>query len=171
MHHPVAIANEFIELNKSHPMSLMQILKLSYIAHGFSLGLDEGVLSNEFAQAWKFGPVFPSIYNAFKHTGGKNISEKEKFFPEYDSYNLTDTSNFNEIDRGIMSVVHRIYSHLDGWGLSDLTHKKGTPWDKSWNGEHGGAKGFRGVTIPNEEIREHFKNDVIPKVYEKIGKQ
>ena len=37
-HDPVAIANEFI-LKKPSDLTLMKLLKLSYIAHGFKLGM------------------------------------------------------------------------------------------------------------------------------------
>ena len=73
-HEPVAIANHFIELNPDG-LTLMQLLKLSYIAHGFKLGLDLGPLSRELAQAWKYGPVFPSIYHKFKYNPPEKINQ------------------------------------------------------------------------------------------------
>ena len=71
-HDPVAIANYFIGLyeldkkNSGEGLDLMQLLKLSYLAHGFKLGITGHPLSNENLEAWRYGPVFPSIYQAFK---------------------------------------------------------------------------------------------------------
>ena len=54
-------------------MTPMKLIKLVYIAHGWSLGLYNKTLINEQPQAWKFGPVIPSLYDEFKEFGNKKI--------------------------------------------------------------------------------------------------
>lgn len=55
---PIAVANYFISLSRSDGLTLMQLLKLSYIAHGFKMGIlgEEHPFSKEYVQAWKFVP-------------------------------------------------------------------------------------------------------------------
>lgn len=163
MHDPVAIANRFIGLNSSEKgFTLMQLLKLSYIAHGFKLGLLEEPLSNEFVQAWKFGPVFPSIYDKFKYQiSDILITEPAKGL---NSNGLFESvcSIFTKQEEQIIDSVYEIYGKIDGWKLSALTHQEGTPWHKAWY-DGGGADGFKWVTIKNEEIKKHFKECILSK--------
>lgn len=155
-HEPVAIANFFIE-RSGEGLTLMQMLKLSYIAHGFKLGLDRGELSNEYAEAWKYGPVFPSIYHDFKH---KPPGKIRTLGTELDQVTPV-ASDFDDADKKIMSMVDDIYGEVDGWRLSVLTHQEGTPWHTVFH-KQGGDR-IRGMVIDNEMIRGHFKKTIIDK--------
>ena len=161
-HEPVAIANYFIEKSGGQGLTLMQILKLSYIAHGFKLGLEMGELSCELAEAWKYGPVFPSIYYGFKREPPGRIktlgTENDEITPV--------RTNFSEKERNVLDLVDEIYSPVEGWRLSKLTHEEGTPWHKAYY--EGGGEEFRGISIKNEDIKTHFKNTVIQKYDIKI---
>ena len=156
VYNPIAIANWFIE-KSDDGLTLMQLLKLSYISHGFKLGLDMGPMSEELVEAWKYGPVFPSIYHEFKYEPPGKIkclgTEIDEITPVRD--------DFEDHDYKILELVNDIYSGVEGWQLSALTHVEGTPW---WDSYHkkGGNK-LRGVTIENSEIESHFKNNIIQK--------
>ena len=164
MHHPVAIANYFINQSKDG-LSLMQLLKLSYIAHGFNLVFHDEPLSKELAQAWKYGPVFPCIYHTFKyHPPGKNKRLGRKVEPDPNGHTPVIESVFKDEESELMDGVYKGYGDLSGWELSDLTHEKGTPWyqfyhegDKPGHKETKPGKNYFGITIPNEAIYEHFK--------------
>ena len=134
----VTIANRFIELSSNKGLTLMQLLKLSYIAHGFKLGLSGKPLANETVQAWKFGPVFPSIYHEFKYEPS-NSKIKELATDLNKSRNALEPvrGNFTETEEKIISLVYDIYGDINGLKLSALTHKEGTPWYKAWNEEGG----------------------------------
>ena len=156
MHDPRAIANEFIKIgvDNERPLTLMQILKLSYIAHGFCLAFLKRPLSNQEPEAWKYGPVFPSIYQSLKFCGTNPIKEPIKTI-QLGSANLFALieEKFSQEEGQIISFVYESYCNLDGWQLSDLTHKEGTPWDKAWKAN----RGARGAKIPNREIKNHFE--------------
>ncbi len=158
-HHPVAIANYFIRLGKDQKgLTLMQLLKLSYIAHGFKLALSGNALSFELVQAWKYGPVFPHIYNKFKYNAPGKIKSPGTCLSE-DRTSLTPIkSNFRPEEIRIMDVVYDIYGSLEGWRLSTLTHQEGTPWHEIWNDQ---GKLFHGVTIPNKMIKNYFKTEIL----------
>ena len=159
MHNSLAIANHFIDLG-DQKLTLMQLLKLSYIAHGFNMAILNKELSKELVQAWKFGPVFPSMYHGFKSQGSGPI----KNYAETLSLNETlipIRSEFNSNETKVMQIVYDAYGSLNGLELSALTHETGTPWYKTWH-EEGGSE-YDGVTIDNEKIKEHFKTAVIEK--------
>ena len=160
-HDPIAIANYFIKKSKCS-LTLMQILKLSYFAHGFKLGLDDKPLSREFVQAWKYGPVFPSIYNEFSWQPPGKI--KELGTGEIDDDPII--GSFDQNDKDIMNFVYEVYGSLDGWKLSALTHKKGTPWYKAFYEGDEPGQDYHGVTIPNIKIKQHFKEDILEKISE-----
>ena len=63
-----AIANYILDkADKSGPsITPMQITKLVYLAHGWFLGFHKQPLIIEDVQAWRFGPVIPPVYHAFK---------------------------------------------------------------------------------------------------------
>ena len=64
-----AVASYFVELADERgagPFTPMQLLKLTYIAHGYSLGLQSTPLIENKVEAWKFGPVIPDLYHSIK---------------------------------------------------------------------------------------------------------
>ncbi len=126
----------------------MQLLKLSAIAHGFTLVATDDPLVTESLQAWKFGPVFPSIYEEFKHY------ERRPIFRPALVGGFDIRSDFFEPEKEIMTAVCTVYGELDAWELSGLTHKPDTPWTKAFD-----SKGWPQVrrTIDNETIKKYYQ--------------
>ena len=155
VYNPVTIANYFIAQSKNG-LTLMQLLKLSYIAHGFKLAILDHPLANEYAEAWKYGPVFPSIYHEFKAEIDMITEPAQTFNMKTESLEVW-TADFTENEKDIMDIVVKIYGPLEGWKLSALTHAEGTPWAIAWekakkeNGKH-----IRGFSIRNEDIKKHY---------------
>ena len=150
-HDPVVIANGFISKSK-FDLTLMQVLKLSYIAHGFKLAMHKYPFSNELVEAWDYGPVFPKIYYAFKSNPPGKIKCLGKQL-RYDD-NDFESRNFNENEIEIIESVYDTYGSLDGWELSALTHAAGTPWHEFYK------KGIKGISIPNDVIQKHFESKI-----------
>lgn len=74
------IANHFIALAEIEGRTItpMTIQKLVYLAHGWSLGLFDEPLIDDTVEAWEYGPVIPSLYNAFKKYGNNPITQFAK---------------------------------------------------------------------------------------------
>ena len=72
---PAAIANNILWLAREEGISVtvMKLLKLVYIVYGWTLASLDHKLFNEPIQAWKHGPVIPSIYYQFDNFGSKPI--------------------------------------------------------------------------------------------------
>ena len=86
---------------------MLQLLKLSYIAHGFKLALFDYPLADEAVQAWKYGPVFSTIYGEFKHHGSKEIRDFAMDLDEETMTLVPVKSNFSEEDRKSYKVSLR----------------------------------------------------------------
>ena len=57
---------DYIIANSKASMTTLQVIKTAYIAHGYSLAALDVPLVREKAQAWRYGPVFPSLYFALR---------------------------------------------------------------------------------------------------------
>lgn len=165
-----AIANEFLQLgmNANAPITPMKLLKLVYFAHGWHLGLTGRPLINEPVQAWKFGPVIPSIYHAVKKYGNnpiRHLIADEDFFAagaESDgSIGLTPFAY--SIDQGpevpqnhfakkLVAKIWEVYGGFTPIQLSNLTHEPGSPWYETPTRDE-----KRGAMIDEQRIRDYFK--------------
>lgn len=150
----ISVANFFIgkAQEEGRKITPMQLLKLVYIAHGWHLGLYGTPLIGESAQAWKYGPVIPSVYHDFKHYGKGNIDRQKSIFVDE---KLIVPSVTDDRARDFLSSVWNAYKHLDGWQLSAITHEQGTPWSITW--EECGGDHFAGHPIAESLIAEHYR--------------
>lgn len=134
----LAVANYFIELaqKEDKPIHLLGLVKRVYIAHGFSLALNHrGLINPRFdkVEAWKFGPVIPSVYHTFKqqqHTANEikdfatnMVWDENNFKPDWVTPKLENTE-----DKKVVELVWKRYKSFSDSELVSLTHKKGTPW-------------------------------------------
>ena len=77
----ISIANYFVDKaqREDFKITLLRLVKYVYIAYGFGLSiLDRNIIDERFdkVEAWKYGPVIPSVYHSFKYNGDKPITEK-----------------------------------------------------------------------------------------------
>ena len=135
--HLITIANE-----RGHTMSIMRLLKLAYMTHGWTLAIFDEPLVNDYVQAWKYGPVIPIIYYTFRPHGVYNL-------PKVSIPKEPQTSK--EICE-LMGVVFTLYEDLSDGQLTQLTHLPRGPWHRMYK------PGELGIVIPNELISEHFKS-------------
>lgn len=135
------IANWFIEraAKEGRALSIMSILKLAYIAHGWRLEIKDRPLFENRIEAWQHGPVIPDVYSAFRSQG----VVPSKSLPGFDGVIADDDANFLE-------EIYKIYGKMSPFALSDLTHVVGGPW-------HTARKiGGWYAPIPNNLIRDHY---------------
>ncbi len=153
MENSLAIANYFINKANSSGAEItpMKVVKLVYIANGWYLGLVGQPLINEPVEAWKYGPVVPSVYHEFKKFGGKQVTDPAQILSGHDD------TQFELQDRGFekfLDKIWEVYGIHDGIYLSAITHKPGTPWYVTWN-KYGNMQ--RHAEIPTELISSHYK--------------
>ena len=122
-------------------LSIMALLKLTYIAHGWHLEMrnDEPLFPNRI-EAWQFGLVIPDVYRDFRRQG-INVTCLVNSVP---------TVEFPQDDEELLEEIYSIYASLAPFQLSDITHVHGGPWDIA------SKTGGYYAPIPDELIKQHY---------------
>ncbi|MDF3413789.1 SocA family protein [Sulfitobacter sp. M57] len=139
MYPVLTIADEILKSAKMQGRSLtpMQLMKLVYIAHGWSLAVLNRDIFSDRTEAWKYGPIIPSLYQATKQFGRSPIG-----------LDLIDENTPSGVDGEVGSFLEDVvakYGHLSGIQLSNLTHLPGTPWHQVYE-----------PNVSNKEISDHL---------------
>lgn len=146
---PLAVANAVIEeaRQQGKTLTIMQLLKLVYIAHGWSLGLLSKPLVSEEPEAWQHGPVFPAIYREFRRFGSQPITG-----PVSGPFGSIPHADLSDEQHMIVRSVVQSYGDMHAFALSRMTHQSDTPWNKVYQDGRGASD-----DIPNAIIAEHYR--------------
>lgn len=113
----IDIASAFICLySKNHTITNLKLNKLVYLAYARYLHRGNKLFFDE-VQAWKYGPVVPNVYQAFKSSGKNPITTAP-----------VDVFSSDVID--VVRDVWQDFGNLGAFDLMELTHKKGSAWYK-----------------------------------------
>lgn len=141
-HTALDVADKLIRLAQQDeiPVTPMQVQKLAYFCHAWTLGLEKGPLFQDAVESWQYGPVIRSVYHALKHYGSAPVRDPLRAEPV----------KFSSEEIGIINGVWRKYREIDGLQLSRLTHAEGTPWHQTF------SRGKHSQIIPNHLIRDYY---------------
>jgi uncharacterized phage-associated protein len=150
---PVQVANFFLRKAEEEEKEITQLklLKLVYIAYGWTAALLDKKLFDEPILAWKHGPVVASVYHEFKHFGSKPISEMGVSL-DLDSSELT-TPLIPQEEKNIiivLDIVWGVYKKFSAWSLRNKTHEENTPWSETYQLD------CSDLAIDHNLIKEHF---------------
>lgn len=145
MYDVLTVADAILKIAKAQGKSLtpMQLVKLTYIAHGWSLGLRNKDLFQNKIEAWQYGPVIPDLYHATKTYGRTPIP--------LDAIGEASQINVSDDDKQFLEEVFSKYGHLDGIALSYITHRAGTPWKEVYRPD------VTHIEIPDDLIARHYR--------------
>ena len=157
-----AVANFFLSMPKVRDEGVdpLKLQKLVYIAHGWHLALTDGIplVQDEKVEAWRYGPVFPSIYHEFKHFGSGRIRRKATELVEMANgmkFRLDQPTLDSEDQqtRKLLNKIWDVYGKFSGVDLSEMTHAEGTPWDtvQKTSGR------IRNAHIDDVDIKRHYQ--------------
>ena len=105
------------------------------------LGIFWRGLIAEPGEAWRCGPVVPTVYHAYKSFRGDPID-----VPPADR-----SADLDESQHELLGAVLRAYRGYSARELSAITHQPGTPWHEVYNGGRG-----EGAIIPDAVTRWHY---------------
>jgi len=122
---PAHVANYILEFGKVDRVRLtqMKLLKLTYISYAWYMLFTGKKLFQEDIQAWRYGPVIPSLYHEFKRFGNSYIDclatsgyiQKQVTTPIVSDDDIDATK--------IISAVWAFYKDRTAEELSDMTHE------------------------------------------------
>jgi uncharacterized phage-associated protein len=159
-HDSRAVANYFIQKAGENARALtpMQVIKLVYFAHGWSLGIYGDPLIDDEVEAWEYGPVIRSVYDAFKRFGNQPITSPAMdggFKAFYEGKTKPINSQFSKKEKDLLNKVWEIYGKLKGFQLSEITHSEDSPWCSTFNKEG------RNSIILDDKIRKYFNKQAV----------
>ena len=133
----------------------LQLQKLVFISHGWMLAIFDLELFREPIKAGIHGPIELKVYKKFKKFGCNHIDRSFK--------NLSHCFDKDELD--VLSQVIAIYGDYNGFQLSNITHKTGTPWSTTIS-----MFGSNAI-IPNDLIKQYYYDLSKPAEEEKEKKE
>ncbi|MBF7695863.1 Panacea domain-containing protein [Acinetobacter rathckeae] len=139
-HTALQVADKFIRLGMANGQHFtqMQLLKLVYIAHGWTLATSNSPLISNHVEAWQYGPVIPELYHELKYNGAREIPNPI----------LNTEAIFSQNEEKAINFTFKNYGNFSAYQLSDITHAQDTPWSKSFG---------KSDYIPNDLIANHYK--------------
>ena len=142
MQSPRTVADQILWLRQDLPTTPMHVLKLVYLCHGWMLGIFGRSLIMEPVEAWRYGPVVPTVYHTYKAFGGSAI----------ETVPVDHSTIFDDEQNELVGMVLDAYRDYTAWDLSAITHQPGTPWHKVYKSGRG-----EGAIIPNSLIKKHYE--------------
>ena len=137
------------------PITNLAIQKLLYFAHGLHLVETKNPLVTGFFEAWRFGPVHPIAYRAFKGAGADPIQFRA-FICDPFTHVAIPLPEVTDCD--VKSRVGRIvamYAGLTPGRLVEVSHAKGAPWQ--FIVDKARTETILGLRITDDVILTRFK--------------
>ena len=130
----------------------LKLMKMTFIAHGWHLGLYHASLIDEDAYAWTAGPVFKDLYNA---TSIYRMMKVEKvplsYFEQHQETKLSDA----QVD--LINAVEKGYGALTEHELCAITMTKGSPWERTVEMNNGK---LHADLVISKELTENYYIDL-----------
>lgn len=155
---PRCIANLMLDEGEriGRPLTNLALQKLLYFAHAIFLIEQGRPLVSGYFEAWEYGPVHPTAYQAFKGAGADPINFRAS---KLDVINGTREALPLPSDPEIVRHTSRIiqsYGRMTPGRLVDISHAKDAPWH--FVVDKGRTFLAFGMRIPDTVIRERFKH-------------
>ena len=143
------------------PSTHLKLQKLVYMCYADYLCQENESLFNDKIYAYRLGPVVKSVYEKYKKNGtGLLESEDNELMYNETTKQMPSKSRILASKNGLKKLLSiektiKKYEDYTSSNLVKLTHKKNTPWDKTWDG----------ITIhkiiKDETIIAYHQNEII----------
>lgn len=117
----------------------MKLQKLLYYCQGYSLALTGKPIFSEEIEAWRYGPVVPSVYQEYKAYGGCAIPLSI----------VGEEHDVQCVDALIAQLVVREKGCMSGIMLANMTHCE-APWRDAYSGN------YSNCVISQESLKTFF---------------
>lgn len=129
-------------------LETVKLQKLLYFIQGWSLAVWGKPAFNQPIEAWRYGPVVPSVYE--RHANQAYVDADFDFGG--------DSERLNNIDHSIVEYVLANYGGTAAFKLADYTHTQGSPWhEATYPG--GSQRAVYYADISQESMRSYFMKE------------
>jgi uncharacterized phage-associated protein len=142
------LASELVRRRSARGLATtnLDLQKLAYFCHGWHLALlGRPLVFDEEFEAWRFGPVLPSVYHKFK-VFASNPVPADSPLVQWEQCLDPKTDSSQVIDK-----VLEVYNRSSSFDLVNMSHDPNGPWAAAWN-----QPGFSN-TIHNNIIQQYFQ--------------
>lgn len=158
---PRAVANLLLDIADREPdgpvpISNVALQKLLYFAHGHFLIATGAPLVNGAFEAWRYGPVQPAVYHAFKSEADRPISTRASGRNVMTGEEIPLALPVDKLVRWHLRNVISGYGHLEPGHLIRISHARGGPWDTIVNQARTSVA--LGMRISDNVTKERFKH-------------
>jgi len=122
-------------------LSQLKLQKILFYAASWYAAQRNERLFTEDLYAWKYGPVVPAVYEAFKRFESRDLLDESQVTTEADA-----VAEDAALDDDLMSVLRK-YGKMSAYELVARTHDEWV-WRKNYSGSN--------ELMPFEEIKEAF---------------
>ena len=155
-----SVANYFLGLGDAEDKEITPLVvqKLVYLAHGWFLAImDKPLVDDEFAEAWRYGPIFPSLYYEFSEFGRGPIDRRAfeyRFNERTEVWNSwVAASPSGDFVKKFLGHIWSVYKGFTPAELSSLTGQSDSPWClASYRGK------VKNAHIENDAIKKYYKS-------------
>lgn len=131
---PIQAAKYIIAFSdsKGDKITNKKLQKLLYYVQAWNLAVFGDPLFDEAPQAWRHGPVYPTVYQTFKSFGAENVSLAHEYekgaIDEEDMMKLiAEETNLSPQQAGLIQEVMTKYGTQSAFALEILSHRE-RPW-------------------------------------------
>ena len=129
---------QHIDDNTTEGITPLKLQKLLYFGQAVSLSIYNTKLFKDDIEAWKYGPVIPSLYNQYKHKQNKPI--------------ITPTGDYKDIQgnkiKKEIQGTWELFGKFSAGELVDITHNH-KPWKDIYRED-------KNHKIPPKVIKEYY---------------
>jgi uncharacterized phage-associated protein len=152
----LAVAKELVKLSLSgeekDPLTNLRLQKLLYYAQAWSLVLRESELFPEEIEAWRWGPVVPTVYNELPDGQGASQIPADMF---------VDAPDLPPEDVELVRSVWEAYDQYSALQLSRMTHQE-APWLRAWGDRPTDGTGTGNDPIKVDDLEDYFGKQSVP---------
>ena len=153
MYSSIQIANFFILKHledKRCPIGPLKLQKMVYICYGWYWALLKKELFEDEIQAWRYGPVIPMVWHAFK-------PQRAEISKTYDivqgeipkTYDIVQ-GEFDADTQQVLKGIYNAYINQSNNQIIAICHAPGTPWSSIYDGTND-------KEIPREAIWSYYE--------------
>lgn len=154
MSQALSVAKKLVRLSLSgiepDPLTNLRLQKLLYYAQAWSLIVRASELFPDDLEAWRHGPVVPTVYRALPDCQGANQIAPDAF---------SEVPDLEEEEAEFVERVWEAYNEFSALRLSRMTHDE-MPWRKAWGNRPLDSTGNDPISM--SDLEEFFAAQTMP---------